>query len=75
MAINTPVRQFVAGTSSTTMATAITNGNTAQATFQANANSALWNPATIPSALNSGVNGDATTGYTAWFSYYSLSAS
>lgn len=76
MAINTTTRTFVAGTVSTTLATAITNGNTAQATFQANANGALWNPSIQPTWLNGGVFSDATSGdYVAWCLYYSLSAS
>lgn len=81
MAINTPTYKFLAGAPSATQATAISNTNTAMATFMANApSSPTFNPLFQPSVTNSGiaVAPDAAVAndqYTCWFSIFFMSAS
>lgn len=45
---NTPTVKIINGAASATLATAVSNVNTALATFLANASSAIWNPLQAP---------------------------
>ena len=51
---NLLTQKVINGAASATLATAVSNYNTAVATFLANAGSAIWNPAFLPTWLAGG---------------------